>query len=334
MASVDEGTLAQAPPSARLAVASKIGRSGWSLLLAGSALAVLVVVFAATSPVFLTMINLSNVLRQLSTLLVVGLAGTFVIMLGSIDLSVGSIVSLSGITVALETQHFGLLGALIGIAAGVGAGLITGLLHAYVKLPSFLVTLGMLSVVDGLSLMICHGSPVPLSQPTLDTIMGGVLFGPIPTIAVWSLGIWVIMCLVSSRTVFGRHVVAIGDGERVARLAGIPVNRVKLTVFVVSGALSAIGGLLLAVRTSSGSPGMGAPFLLESIAAVVMGGTALTGGVGGPARTLLGALTITVLDNGMTLLAVDPFLQEVVFGGVIILAVCMTIRRGELGLIK
>lgn len=333
MISADDKTVVPAA-TVRFAFASKMGRSGWSLFLACSALAVLTVFFALTSPVFLSMTNLTNVLRQLSTLLVVALAGTFVIMLGSIDLSVGSIVSLTGITVALEVNRFGLSGVLIGLLAGVAAGVVSGLLHAYVRLPSFLVTLGMLSVVDGVSLIICNGSPVPMSEPVLQEIMGGLVFGVVPTIAVWALGVWALMWFISSRTVFGRYVVAIGDGEHVARLAGVPVRRVKLLVFVISGLLAGVGGLLLAVRTSSGSPGMGAPFLLSSIAAVVIGGTALTGGVGGPARTLLGALTITVLANGMTLLAVDPFLQEVIFGVVIIVAVFMTIRRDELSLIK
>lgn len=324
------------PPVTHLgaSLAGWMGRSGWSLVIAASALVVLTIVFSIASPVFFTLPNLTNLLRQVSTLLVVALAGTFVIMLGSIDLSVGSVVTLSGITAAMAVTYFGPSGALIALLAGAAAGVVSGALHAYARLPSFLVTLGMLSVINGVALIVSGGSPKPMPQSLLQTIMGGRIFVVIPTIAVWAVGIWLLMWFISSRTVFGRQVVAIGDGEQVARLAGIPVRRVKLMVFTISGLLAGAGGLLLAVRTSSGSPGMGEPFLLDSIAAIVIGGTALTGGVGGPARTILGALTITVLSNGMTLLSVNPFYQVVASGAVVIIAVLMTIRRGELDLIK
>jgi ribose/xylose/arabinose/galactoside ABC-type transport system permease subunit len=255
-------------------------------------------------------------------------------MLGSIDLSVGSTVTLAGITTAMAVQAFGPPGVLLVVFAGAIVGLANGILHAGFRLPSFLVTLGMLSIVNGVALILSAGSPKPLPRTFLDDLMGGTVFGTVPLIAVWALGIWALMWFVSARTVFGRQVVAVGDGERVAALSGVPVRRVKLIVFTLSGVLAATGGLLLAVRTSSGSPGMGDVFLLDSIAAVVIGGTALTGGVGGPSRTLLGALTITVLSNGMTLLSVDPFYQVVTRGVVVIAAVLLTIRRDELHLIK
>lgn len=308
--------------------------TGWGLFLASSALIVLVVIFALTSPVFLTVTNFSNLLRQVSTLLVVALAGTFVIMLGSIDLSVGSIVTLAGISTAMAVGFLGSAGVFVALLAGAAVGAVNGLLHAYARLPSFIVTLGMLSVIEGISLIISGGSPQSMPASFLEDIMGGTIFGVVPVIALWAVGIWAVMWFVSSRTVFGRQVVAIGDGEQAARLVGIPVQRIKLLVFILSGLLSAAGGVLLAVRTSSGAPGMGSSFLLDSIAAIVIGGTAITGGVGGPARTILGALTITVLSNGMTLLAVNPFYQEVASGAVVIIAVYMTIRRGELSVIK
>jgi ribose/xylose/arabinose/galactoside ABC-type transport system permease subunit len=308
--------------------------AGWSVFVAVSALIVLVVIFALTSPVFLTLINFANLLRQLSTLLVVALAGTFVIMTGSIDLSVGSIVTLAGISTAMAVTSFGSIGLVVALLAGTAVGAVNGLLHAYARLPSFIVTLGMLSVADGISLIISAGSPVPMPTSAIMGIMGGTIFGVVPVIALWALGIWAVMWFVSSCTVFGRQVVAVGDGEQAARLVGIPVRRIKLLVFVLAGLLSSIAGLLLAVRTSSGSPGMGVSLLLSSIAAIVIGGTAITGGIGGPPCTLIGALTITVLNNGMTLLNVDPFYQEVASGAVVIIAVYMTIRREEMSMIK
>ena len=304
------------------------------VLLPLSAWVVLVIYFAFASPAFATPINAFNIIRQSSVLLVVGLAGTFVILIGSIDLSVGSIVTLAGISAAMAVNAWGDLGVVAALAAGLLCGLLNGALHAYGKLPSFLVTLGSLFMIQGIGLILCQGRPQPWNSELLMSFMGGTTVAGFPVIGVWALAVFAVTIFVAKRTRFGRYLVAIGDGERVARMSGVPVDRIKLYAFALSGFLAALGGVMLAVRMSSGAPAMGDPFLLDSIAAIVLGGTALTGGVGGPQRTILGVLVITTLSNGMTITQVDPFYQIAIRGAVVIAAVALTMRREELGLIK
>lgn len=327
-----EGTAraeAEARPNAGARLAERL-----SLLLPLSALLVLVVYFSLASDAFFSQANLFNIVRQSSVLLVVALAGTFVVLLGSIDLSVGSIVTFTGIATALAIARWGDAAVLLALLAALLWGLANGLLHAYGKLPSFLVTLGTLFVIDGVALIVSAGRPQPFRSEALTALMGGTSFGGFPTIALWAAAILALSVFLARQTRFGRYLVAIGDGERVARLSGVNVDRIKLYTFALSGLLAGLGGVMLAVRTSSGAPGMGASFLLDSIAAIVMGGTALTGGVGGPHRTILGVLVIVVLSNGMTLTDVDPFYQVVIRGAVVIGAVALTMRRGELSLVK
>jgi len=299
------------------------------------AMGVLIVVFTSLNSNFLTSTNLLNIVRQSAVLLVLALAGTFIILMGSIDLSVGSVVTLTGISGAMLMRDVGEWAVLLILLIGIGCGLINGLLFAYARLPSFLVTLGTLFAFDGLALYICDGSPVavPLGV-SLDETFSGDLFGEIPAGALWALGIFVAAVLVAKMTRFGRFIYAIGGGERVAELSGVPVQRYKLLAFMFSGFLASVAGLLLLFRINSGSPEMGEPFLLTSIAAVVMGGTALTGGVGGPQRTLIGVLIIAVLSNGMNVADVDPFLQIVVQGVVVIAAVMLTVDRSKLLMVK
>jgi ribose/xylose/arabinose/galactoside ABC-type transport system permease subunit len=299
------------------------------------AIVVLVVVFTALNSNFLTTVNLLNIVRQSAVLLVLALAGTFIILMGSIDLSVGSIVTLTGICGAIFLRDLGEIAVLLILLIGLACGLINGLLFAYGKLPSFLVTLGTLFAFDGLALFISEGTPIAVSfGSSIDPVFDGDVFGEIPAIALWALGVWIVCVLVAKYTTFGRFTYAIGGGERVAELSGVPVRRYKLLAFMFSGLLAGIAGLLLLFRINSGSPEMGEPFLLTSIAAVVMGGTALTGGVGGPHRTMIGVIIIAILSNGMNVANVDPFLQIVVQGVVVIAAVSLTVDRSKLLLVK
>ena len=306
-------------------------------ILALLSLVLLLIVFSALNSRFFSVDNLYNILRGTSVLLVAASGATFIIMMGSIDLSVGAVVSGSGIVGALLLRDLG-TGAwtiLIVMALGLVIGAFNGLLFAYIKLPSFLVTLGSLSIVVGLSDVLVHGIPVEINRnQAYVRIFGGNLFGKFPVIALWAVLVLVICYIVAFRTRFGRYMFALGGGERVAALAGLPVRRYKLYGFLVAGALAAFAGGLLAARLSSGSPGMGDSYLLDSIAAVVMGGTALSGGVGGPHRTILGALIIGVLSNGLNLVGVDPFWQMVVKGFVVIAAVVMSIDRSKMQIVK
>jgi ribose/xylose/arabinose/galactoside ABC-type transport system permease subunit len=300
------------------------------------ALVAMVVVFTALNENFLTVVNGLNIMRQSAVLLVIALAGTFIILMGSVDLSVGSLTTLVAIVGAIIFRDSGSAWLLLLIPLmGIAAGAINGVLFAYARLPSFLVTLGTLFAFDGLALYISGGLPIALRAPEgLNEFFIGDYLWRIPNSALWALVVFALCVLLARKTRFGRYVYAIGGGEKVATLSGVPVRRYKLYAFMLSGLLVSIGGLMLMFRVQSGAAEVGEPFLLLSIAAIVMGGTPLTGGVGGPHRTLLGVLLISVLTNGMSVANVHPFLQIVVQGLVVIIAVALTIDRRKLTLVK
>ena len=301
------------------------------VLLPLSALILLVVFFSLTSDVFLSEGNFWNIVRQSSVLLIVALGLTFVILMGAIDLSVASTVTLTAIVAATLYPVIGDWGVLVALLAALLCGMINGLLNAYFKLPSFLVTLGTLFVFEGVGLIIAGGRPVAWDSSFMDTMMGGTVLGPIPKIGLWALAIFGVCIFIALKTRFGRYIFAIGDGERTSQMSGIPTVWVKFGTFAMCSLIAGIGGIMLGVRSFSASPGMGEEFLLDSIAAVVLGGTLLTGGIGGPQRTIFGVLVIVVLANGMTLLQVDPFFQVVISGAVVIAAVALTMRKEEKG---
>lgn len=312
----------------------EVWRSRLILLAPLIALLALIVLFSILSPVFLTSANMLNLVRQMAVLLVVALGATFVVLIGSIDLSIGSIVTLTGVTSAMLVTAIGPAGALVGFAVGVACGLVNGIVHVYLKVPSFIVTLGTMFVFAGIALILTGGRPQALRSPELTALFGGTLFGVIPTISLWAVLALVIAVLVEKKLVFGFRAKAVGDAETVAKLSGINIERVKVTAFVLSGVFAAFAGLLLMTRTNSASGSMGEPFLMEALAAILLGGTSLMGGVGGPARTILGVLVISVLSNGMNLASVDPFTQQTIKGVVLIAAVALTLNRKELSSVK
>jgi ribose/xylose/arabinose/galactoside ABC-type transport system permease subunit len=298
------------------------------------ALVVLIIIFSALNSHFFSLGNATNVLQQAAVLTVLALGETFVITMGSIDLSIGSTVSMVGMLAALLIRDYGQWTVLAAPLAGAAIGAINGWLAAYARLPSFLTTLGMLFAVNGMTLYLSQGTAISV-EPDLQiqSVFNGLLFG-VPTIALWALAAWVISFFAARRTRFGRYVYAIGGGETVARLCGVPVARFKLYAFIVCGLLAGFAAILLMLRVSGSDPTMGTPLLLPAIAAVVMGGTPLTGGVGGPHRTLLGVLVITILQNGMNLADVNPFLQDVVLGAGVIIAVAINMDRKGVMLVK
>jgi ribose/xylose/arabinose/galactoside ABC-type transport system permease subunit len=298
------------------------------------ALVVLIIIFSTLNSHFFSLGNATNVLQQAAVLTVLALGETFVIMMGSIDLSIGSTVSMVGMLAALLIRDYGQWTVLAAPLAGAVIGAINGWLAAYARLPSFLTTLGMLFAVNGMTLYLSQGTAISV-QPDLQiqSVFNGLLSG-IPTIALWALAAWAISVFAARRTRFGRYVYAIGGGETVARLCGVPVARFKLYAFIVCGLLAGFASILLMLRVSGSDPTMGTPLLLPAIAAVVMGGTPLTGGVGGPHRTLLGVLVITILQNGMNLADVNPFLQDVVLGAGVIIAVAINMDRKGVMLVK
>lgn len=327
-----------ATPAGRLAALSE--RQFWRRKLTPAtvgpwlALIAMVLVFSTLNGRFFTIGNALNIFQQAAVLVVISLGGTFVILMGSIDLSVGSMVSLAGISAAVLIRDFGEGAVVLVPFFTMLVGGVSGVLVAYARLPSFLTTLGMLYAINGCTLYVTQGAAVDVAPKLLiGSIFNGRLFG-FPAVALWALGIALVATLVAKRTRFGRYIYAIGGGETVAKLCGVPVARFKLYAFLVSGFLSGVAGVFLLLRIGGGDPTMGEPMLLPAIAAVVMGGTPLTGGVGGPHRTLLGVLIITILQNGMNLANVNPFLQNVVLGAGVIAAVAVNMDRKRLFFVK
>ena len=301
---------------------------------------IVVVVNVSTHGAFLQPANIVRVLRQITYNCILGVGQTFVIVTGGIDLSVGSLVALTGVVAALFANSLHLSGfALIAstlvvtVAVGAAAGWINALPVVRLGLPPFITTLAMLQMALGLSFILSHGRPVALQSSAFANTGIGSFFGgvtsalhlpSIPIPVIWMLAIVAAASVLLMRTRFGRYVFAIGGNEEAARLAGINVARVKTLVYVISGGSAAVVGFLYMALFSSGSPQTGTgDELLESIAAVVVGGTSLAGGRGSIIGTFFGALLIGVLYNAMNLLGVDSYLQKIVLGAVILLAVIL-----------
>ncbi|MEU9557159.1 ABC transporter permease/substrate-binding protein [Streptomyces fumanus] len=313
---------------------SKPGASGGlrRLLLdngALTALIVLVIAMSALSGDFLTTDNLLNVGVQAAVTAILAFGVTFVIVSAGIDLSVGSVAALSATVLAWTASEAGVpvpVAVLLAVLTGVACGLVNGFLVSYGKLPPFIATLAMLSVGRGLSLVISQGSPIPFpdSVSHLGDTLGGWL--PVPVLVMIVLGL--VTALVLGRTYIGRSMYAIGGNEEAARLSGLRVKRQKLAIYAFSGLFAAAAGIVLAARLSSAQPQAAQGYELDAIAAVVIGGASLAGGTGKASGTLIGALILAVLRNGLNLLSVSAFWQQVVIGVVIALAVLLdTVRR-------
>ena len=289
--------------------------------------------FSLSSDRFLTINNALIVLQQSAVLLVAAVAMTFVIVNGSIDLSVGSIVALTALVAAALSSTLGVWVILPAIGVGLLCGLLNGALFSYGKIPSFIVTLGTLVIFRGVVLLYTKGAPVSISDAGFLSLYAGRSFG-VPNTVLIALAATAFAAVIFNHTVFGREVRAVGGGERVALLSGIPVNRVKLLVFVISGALCGLAGLLQGARTMAATAQLAEGLELDVIAAVVVGGTPLTGGIGRIRGTILGVLIIAILSNGMNMTGVDPYLQNIIKGLVLIVAVFLTIDRSKILIIK
>ncbi|WP_028456092.1 ABC transporter permease subunit [Chitinilyticum litopenaei] len=280
---------------------------------------------AVMSPDFLTVGNLLNVMRQVSINALIAFGMTLVILLGGIDLSVGSILALSSVFTATLISSMGVdpvAATCIGVAAGAAMGAANGLIIAKGKVAPFIATLATMTILRGLSLQFTEGRPVTgINSDFFSMLGGGYVAGLVPVPVVGMLLMFAVFWFVLKKTVFGRHVYAVGGNEEASRLSGLSVDAVKIWVYTISGAMSAMAGVILTSRLNSAQPTAGAGYELDAIAAVVLGGTSLTGGRGWIFGTLVGALLIGVLSNGLNLLGVSSFYQLVVKGVVILLAV-------------
>jgi ribose/xylose/arabinose/galactoside ABC-type transport system permease subunit len=297
-------------------------------------LILLIIVFSFSAPRFFTVGTLNVIASQAAVLLVVAIGGTFVILMGMIDLSVGMTLSFAGVMVAYLIPHLGVPGAVVcALILGMVVGLMNGFFVTAARLPSFLVTLGTMSVIDGLALT-WGATYKTFESGALDWISNGNFLGGFPNLMVWALIFWAILCFVQFRTRFGRYAYAIGGGEAVSKLSGIPVGRYKLAAFALAGLMAAVAGVLLAGRMLAGTEQMGGGYMLNSIAAICIGGTALSGGVGGIHRTLLGAIIISTLTVGLNITKVGPNWQTMITGFVLIVAVYFTMDRSRSVIVK
>lgn len=299
------------------------------------ALLVMVIALALLSDKFLTFANQRNILLQISVNLCLSIGMTLIILTGGIDLSVGAILAFAGAVAAgllkngLALKAFGVVlqftvfGAIVGgIAAGAALGWFNGFAITRFKLPPFVATLGMFSIARGLTMLWTGGFPITDLGPRFGKIGVGFWLG-VP-MAVWiSAALAVLFYVMSQNTMLGRYIYAVGGSEKAAVYSGINVKRVKLWVYVLGGALSAVGGLILTARLDAADPKAGLGYELDSIAAVVIGGTSLSGGRGSILGTVLGCLIIGVLNNGLFLMDVSPFWQQVAKGLVIVAAVAV-----------
>ncbi|MEV0379277.1 ABC transporter permease [Nonomuraea sp. NPDC050643] len=293
-----------------------------------AALVMLVVALSLLSADFLSVTNLLNVGVQAAVTAILAFGATFVIVTGGIDLSVGSVAALSAIGLAWSSTVAGVpwpVATLASLAIGVACGLVNAILIAYGKLPPFIATLAMLGIARGLALVISRGSPIGMPEE-VSRLGETVGYLPVPLVVMVIMG--VIAAVILNRTYPGRAMYAIGGNAEAARLSGINVSRQQLVTYALAGGFAAVAGIVLASRLSSAQPQAAAGYELDAIAAVVIGGASLSGGKGKALGTFIGALILAVLRNGLNLLSVSAFWQQVVIGVVIALAVLVdTLRR-------
>ncbi|MDK0708273.1 ribose ABC transporter permease [Clostridium perfringens] len=284
-------------------------------------LVLLCIVITIVTPNFLSVSNITNVFTQVSVNAIIAIGMTFVILTGGIDLSVGSTLAISGAVGASIVKSTGnvFLAIIVAAVIGIAVGLINGLLVSKGKLQAFIVTLATMTIFRGATLVFTDGTPISKLPEAFVKIGNGKLgFMPIPVIIIAIIAVYAL-----SQTRFGRYLYALGGNEDASRLSGINTDKIKTLVYVVSGFASAIAGVIITSRIGSASPNAGTGFELDAIAAVVIGGTSLAGGEGTITGTLIGALIIGVLNNGLNLMNVSPFYQSIVKGLVILIAVLL-----------
>ncbi|WP_415326550.1 ABC transporter permease subunit [Clostridium perfringens] len=287
-------------------------------------LVLLCIVITIVTPNFLSVSNITNVFTQVSVNAIIAIGMTFVILTGGIDLSVGSTLAISGAVGASIVKLTGnvFLAIIVAAVIGIAVGLINGLLVSKGKLQAFIVTLATMTIFRGATLVFTDGTPISKLPEAFVKIGNGKLgFMPIPVIITIIIAIIAVYAL--SQTRFGRYLYALGGNEDASRLSGINTDKIKTLVYVVLGFASAIAGVIITSRIGSASPNAGTGFELDAIAAVVIGGTSLAGGEGTITGTLIGALIIGVLNNGLNLMNVSPFYQSIVKGLVILIAVLL-----------
>ncbi len=286
-------------------------------------LSAMCIILTLMSPVFFTANNILNVLRQVSSNANIALGMTLVILTGGIDLSVGAVVAIAGTMAAGFIALSGLpvwMALCLGLLIGIAIGCFNGTVIAKTGMPPFIVTMAMLTMARGLVYVYTGGLPIRTLDPIFNKVGSGYL-GPIPFPVIYTIILYIAVMILLYRTKLGRHIYAVGGNREAARFSGINIARVEIVVYTIIGFLSAVTGIVLCARMYSGQPTIGNGFELDAIAAVVLGGTSFSGGIGTIGGTIIGVLVIGVLNNGLNLLGVSSFWQLIVKGAVILLAV-------------
>lgn len=292
---------------------------------------VLVVVFIFFSVIlhdkgFLTTGNLLNVLRQTAMVSVMAAAGVFVLGAGQIDLTVGSTAAMSAMLVSLILQSTNsiILAVIVGLGFGICVGAVNGFLVTKLALPSFLATLGMMQVVRGVAMWITNTAAVPITNNRFNNIFGTGYIGPISVLILWTIAFYIVGYIVFNKTPFGRYALATGGNEMAAGYSGIKVKKIKMCVFMISGALSAFAGIMYAGRMQSGRYSFGDGDEMSVIAAVVLGGAAMSGGTGSMIGALAGSLLMGIISNALVLAGLSSAQQKLINGAIIIFAVALS----------
>lgn len=301
------------------------------IIIALLAMCVFLVIFPTTRSTFLTPKNVFNILRQNASNLFLATGMTMVIILGGIELSVGSVIALSGVVAAGCVVNFGLpeiVGFLAAIGVGALVGMFNGLVICKTDIPPFIVTLASMNITKGIALVLTGGSPIRCMTDAFK-FPGAGYVGPFPTPVILMIIVFIIAAMIVNRTQLGRHIYAVGGNAQAAKFSGINVQKVKFIVYTYTGIMSGIAGVVVASRLYSGQPRAGEGAEMDAIAAVVVGGTSMSGGSGRLGGTLIGVLIIGVLNNGLNLMGVDSNWQYIVKGFVILLAVYVDFIRNK-----
>lgn len=299
-----------------------------------ASLIILMVFFTVVNSSFFSAYNIKNILTDMSPLLLMACGVSFILFLGSIDLSIGSIASCAAVMLTFLLDKIGPMAYVVVILYGLAAGLLNGILHTKLKVPSFIATLSTQSIWQSAAYLISGGMPmvmVPAVWPYINWAKAGIGFVPLLFLA--AVVVLLACYVLQKKMALGRTMLALGTNERAARLIGLEVVKAKIVAFTISGLTAALGGIFFAVKLKSGIPTVGEQYTLMAIASSVLGGIMLTGGKGNVLLTILGVGLITVIQNGMNVIAVDGFWQKIVFGLLVIIAIFMNTDKSRRNLV-
>ena len=304
------------------------GNIEWSKYMVYIVFVIMFILFSAVlgDKGFLTQNNLINVLRQTAMISIMAVAGTFVIASGQIDLTVGAVAAMSAMIVSLVLQKTDsiFLALVCGLTVGVISGLVNGILVTKFRIPAFLATMGMMSVIRGSAMWITNTAAVPIKNITFNKVFGIGDVGGIPVLILWTILFYIIGIIVFNKTPFGRHTLAVGGNEVSAGYSGIKIDKIKIIVFLMSGVFAAFAGILYAGRMQAGRFSFGEGDEMSVIAAVVLGGTAMSGGTGSVVGALVGSILMGVINNALILAGLSSAQQTIVRGAIIVVAVILS----------